>query len=287
LFPKTIAVLCIGLTVSDHVIDLDAYFARIGYTGRREAALATLRAIHVHHVRAIPFENLDVLLGRGIRIDVPSIEQKLVHDRRGGYCFEQNGLLAAVLRTLGFRVTPLIARVRWQLPADQPTALTHMLLRVDTDEGPYLADVGFGSMSLFQPIRFEFDLEQSGSLELRRLIRRGLIVAQQARLGDEWSDVYHFAPDPAPTVDFELGNWFTSTHPQSRFVQNLVVARAGEDCRYTLLNRELTIRHGNGQVDKQSIDSSDQLLAVLVETFALRFPAGTRFGRTGAPWRAD
>ncbi len=269
-----------------HTLDLDAYCSRIGYTGPRTPTLVTLTALHRAHVRAIPFEYFDIHLGRGIRIDLSSIEQKLIRDRRGGYCFEQNTLFAAVLRTLGFTVIPLVARVRWNLPADLQTALTHMLLRVDTpDAGPYLADVGFGSMSLVEPLRFEVDREQLAGLEPRRIVARGKIFAQQARLGDTWSDVYHFSGDEAPAIDFEVGNWYTSTHPQSRFRQNLGASIAGENCRHTILNQEFSTRYADGRVDKRTIASPDQLLAVLAEYFGLHFPAGTRFGsRPDAPW---
>lgn len=271
------------------MFDLEAYFSRIRYVGTREPTLATLSAIHRLHARTIPFENLDVLLGRGIRIDLASIGEKLIHGLRGGYCFEQNGLLRAALTALGFRATPLMARVRWQVPPETETALTHMLLRVETEVGPQLCDVGFGSMSLFEPLAFKFDVEQAGPFEARRLIRRSGpdatgLIAQQVRFGEEWLDVYQFAPEPAQAVDFEVGNWFTSTHAQSRFKQNLIVARTDTTHRCTLINRELTIRYTDGRVEKQLLDSPEELLSVLEEHFFLRFPAGTRFGAAGAAW---
>lgn len=274
--------------------NLETYFARIGYSGTRETTLETLTAIHRHHVGAIPFENLDVLLGRGIRIDSASVREKLITQRRGGYCFEQNGLLFSVLTALGFRVTPLIARVRWQVPVDVPTPLTHMLLRVETECGPHLCDVGFGSMSLKQPLPLQFDLEQHGSSEPRRLTRRSLSgpdpahyadhIAHQVRIDEDWLDAYHFTLEPAHSVDFELGNWFTSSHPQSRFTQNLVVARLHDTHRCTLMNREYTVRHDDGRVEKRLIESPDELLHVLADDFSLHFPSGTRFGSAGAPW---
>lgn len=265
-----------------HALDLDAYFARISYTGPRAPDLATLTALHRAHVRAIPFEYFDIHLGRGIRIDLPSIEQKLVRDRRGGYCFEQNTLFAAVLRSLGFSVAPLVARVRWQLPDDQPTPLTHMLLRIATpDAGPCLADVGFGSMSLVEPLRFVVDREQPAGLEPRRIVARGNLFAQQAKLGDIWNDVYLFSGDEAPAIDFEVGNWYTSTFPQSRFRQNLGASIAGEACRHTLLNREFTTRHADGRVERRTLTTADELLALLAEVFRLHFPPGTRFGLHG------
>ncbi|HEY6175060.1 MAG TPA: arylamine N-acetyltransferase, partial [Kofleriaceae bacterium] len=126
------------------MIDLDRYFARIGYDGPRDATLATLNGIANAHVQAIPFENLDVLLGRGIDLDLDAVQRKLVDDRRGGYCFEQNSLLLAVLGELGFEARPLSARVRMQRPRDFVPARTHLVVRVELD-GPWLADVGIGS----------------------------------------------------------------------------------------------------------------------------------------------
>ena len=265
--------------------DLAAYFARIGYTGSREVSLATLDGIHQRHAQTIPFENLDIQLGRRIAIDLPSIERKLVHDRRGGYCFEQNTLLTAVLRALGFSVTLLLGRVRWQMPADQQTPLSHAFLRVETpDAGPHLADVGFGSMSLFRPLRFEFDVEQSGCLEPRRLIRRGEVIAHQARLGETWSDVYVFAPATVLGIDLEVANWFTCAHPESAFQKNLRASRVLADRRYTLINSEFNLRHADGRVERRTLTNADDLLAILAEHFGLHFPPGTRFGQPGAPW---
>ncbi len=276
--------------------DLDAYFARIGWSGSREPEFATLAGIHACHAQTIPFENLDILLGRRIAIDLPAIERKLVHERRGGYCFEQNALLGAALRALGFTVTTLIGRVRWQLPDDLATPPVHQLLRVETpDAGPCLADVGFGSMSLYRPLRLEFDREQDGCLEPRRLVRRphpgrwapagGDAIAHQARIGDTWSDVYVFTLREVPTVDFEVSNWFTCSHPQSPFLHNLRASRTLADRRYTLLNREFTVRHADGRVEKRTLADADELLDVLAGYFGLHFPPGTRFAlRPDVPW---
>lgn len=276
--------------------DLDAYFARIGWRGGREPVFATLDGIHACHAQTIPFENFDILLGRRIAIDLPAIERKLVHDRRGGYCFEQNALLGAVLRALGFTVTTLIGRVRWQLPAELATPPVHQLLRVETpDAGSCLADVGFGSMSLYRPLRLEFDREQGGCLEPRRLVRRtvpgpwapggGETIVHQARLGDTWGDVYVFSLREVPAVDFEVSNWFTCSHPQSPFLHNLRASRTLADRRYTILNREFTIRHRDGRVEKRPIADADELLAILAEYYDLHFPPGTRFAlRPDVPW---
>ena len=264
--------------------DLDAYFARIAYDGPRDPTLPTLIALHQHHARAIPYENLDVLLGRPISLEPAAIARKLIHTRRGGYCFEHNALLRDVLRALGFHVTQLIARVRWQIPAEVPTAFTHMVLRVDLAGRSLIADVGFGSRSLVSPLLLELDRAQGGSIEPRRLLQRDHLLVHQTLHDGAWTDVYQFSLDPVPTIDFELGNWFTSTHPQSRFRLNLIAARAGTDCRYALLNREFTVRHADGRAEKRLLTTPDELLAVLADYFRLHFPPGTRFGPPGSPW---
>ncbi|MEO6245922.1 MAG: arylamine N-acetyltransferase [Opitutaceae bacterium] len=269
----------------DPTLDLDAYFARIGYAGAREVSFATLDGIHQRHAQSIPFENLDIQLGRRIAIDLPAIERKLVHDRRGGYCFEQNALLGAVLRALGFTVTALIGRVRWQIPAELETPLVHQLLRVEVpDAGPCLADVGFGSMSLFRPLRWKFDVAQPGCLEPRQLVRRDDLIAHQARIGETWSDVYVFTEKPVPVIDFEVANWFTCANPDSAFLKNLRASRTLADRRHTLLNAEFATRHADGRVERRTIATADELLAILAEYFGLHFPPGTRFGQPGASW---
>ena len=149
---------------------LDDYFARIGYAGPTTPTLETLSGLMEAHVRTIPFENLDVLLGQPIELAPARLQEKLISNRRGGYCFEQNGLLLLVLESLGFVVTPLSARVRYQRPRDYTPARTHLFLRVTIDGIPWAADVGVGSMSLTAPVRFDVGGEQATRHEPRRII---------------------------------------------------------------------------------------------------------------------
>lgn len=256
---------------------LEDYFARIGYLGDRTPALAVLREIQRRHVCTIPFENLDIQLRCPISLSLPALEQKLVHERRGGYCFEQNTLLKAALESIGFKVTTLIARVRWQVPAEVETAQTHMVLMVDVEHQRYLVDGGFGSGSLTAPILIDTEEEQSTPHEPRRMLRRGETYIHQIRYGAEWADLYHFTLRPMLAVDYEVANWFTSTSPQSRFKQNLIVTRTSDGLRYTLLNREFTKRWIDGRSEKREVTSADELLQVLAEDFSLSFPPGTRF----------
>lgn len=264
--------------------DLDAYFARIGYDGPLAPTHETLCALHARQVQAIPFENLDVLLDRGVQLDLASIEQKLVRDRRGGYCFELNGLFMAVLRALGFAVTPLIGRVLWQVPVDVPAPATHMVLRVDLDGRPWLADVGFGGTGLTAPLALDTDAAQGPASEPRRLFPDGRHLVHQVEFGGTWHDVYRFTLDEALPIDFEVANWFTSTHPNSRFRNNLIVSRVDGARRLAVFNAEFIVRHADGSAQKTPIGSPDDLLALLREEFGLEFPPGNRFGHPPALW---
>jgi N-hydroxyarylamine O-acetyltransferase len=265
-------------------LDLDAYFRRVRYAGARTPSLATLRQLHLHHVLAVPFENLDVLLDRTLSLELSALEQKIVHEARGGYCFEQNTLFGAVLRALGYRVDDLIARVRWQVPPERGTPRSHMILRVTVGGDGWIVDTGFGSIGLTGPIRMALDDEQSTPHEPRRLIRRDENIVHQVRIGTDWLDVFQFTPDPVPAVDYEVANWFTNKHPRSHFRQNLIVTRALADGRVQLFNRELLRRYRDGTVEKRAMDDPEELLVVLADTFGLVFPPATRFGAPGSPW---
>jgi N-hydroxyarylamine O-acetyltransferase len=259
--------------MTDH-LDLDSYFARIGYDGPREPTLAVLAALHDRHPRAIPFENLDPLLGRTPRLDLASLQAKLVAGRRGGYCFEHNGLLLAVLRALGFEVTPLAARVQWMAPPERLAPRTHMLLRVDLPEGPFLADVGFGGLTKTAPLRLVPDLEQpAGPIAFRLAPLAAGELQLQVRLPEGWAPMYRFTPDPQQPVDYELASWFVATHPTSPFVNGLMVAFVGEDRRYALAGLDLTVRHDDGRVERRTLDAAG-LEALMHDTLGLARPEG-------------
>ena len=253
-------------------IDLDAYFRRIGYAGPRTPTLDTLRDIHFRHPQTIPFENLDPLLKRPVRLDLPSLEKKLVASGRGGYCFEQNALLAEVLRLLGFRVTPLAARVLWGAPEDAIRPRTHMLLRIDLEDGPYIADVGFGGATATGPLRLVPDIEQSTPHEPFRLIRTDDEFRKQVWLRDHWKTLYRFNLQPQLPPDYEIANWYVSTYPPSHFINDLVAARATADRRFALLNGQLSIHHLRGVSEQRVLSSVDEVRTVLEETFELTLP---------------
>lgn len=255
-------------------LDLDAYCRRIGYAGPRSAKLAVLEEIHQAHATTIPFENLDIQLGRPIAIDLASVQAKLVHGRRGGYCFEQNTLLAAVLERIGFKVTRLAARVRFGATRILPR--THMMLKIDLTDGAWLADVGFGTGGVIRPIRMlPGEVSRQFGFEFRLSEDAGMWALESLRDGD-WQALYVFTLEPQYPIDFEMANHYVSTHPNSRFVQTLAVQRQTPDACYLQRNRDLTVIKDGRSEAIESLDD-EALLAVLAETFGLVFPVGTKF----------
>lgn len=250
-------------------VDLEAYFARIGYSGPREPTLDVLRALTELHPAAIPFEAIDVLLDRGIDISPAAVDAKLIGRRRGGYCYEQNGLFARVLRAIGFEVEGLAANVRWMFdPGVAPGSLTHRVLRVTIDGVPWLSDVGFGSCVPTAPLRFDVADPQPTRHETFRIAKMGPHFLLQAEVEGHWQPVYSIAPDVWLDSHYEMANWFTSTHPISHFRHRLIVTRTTPEARHILANGRLTIRRGDGSAEKRFLDA-DQIMAALDDIFLL------------------
>jgi N-hydroxyarylamine O-acetyltransferase len=258
------------------------YFARIGYAGSRSPTYDTLAELVAHHIDAIPFENIDVLLDRGIDISAEAVETKLIAHKRGGYCFEHNGLFKRVLVALGFQVESLAARVLWRAEENAPPRpRTHSALRVHLDGEAWLVDVGFGGWVPPAPLRISHSSPQTVEQEVFRIVpasgsasgTRALILETQ--LDGVWRALYELSPEPLLDVDYLPLNWFTSTHPESIFRQDLMAARTTREARYMLMNGRLTIRHRDGASERRELDAV-QLEAVLVETFGLPVDASWR-----------
>jgi N-hydroxyarylamine O-acetyltransferase len=255
-------------------LDRDAYLARIGYEGEVAPTIETLSALHFAHRSAIPFENLDIMLGRTISLDLDRLQAKLVTARRGGYCFEQNALFAAVLESIGFEVIRLAARVRFGTTEIRPR--THMLLEVRLGAEPWLADVGFGCAGPLYPIRLLSPTENQQGAWTFRMKTEGDEHVLESKESDGWLDLYAFTRAPQYPVDYEPGNHFTSTYPHSPFVQNLVVQTGTLSSRLILRNRELTeLRPPETTIE--TVDNEEALLELLANRFGLHFPAETRF----------
>jgi len=263
------------------MLNFDAYLERIGLSASKRP---TLHDVHRAHATSIPFENLDPHRGIPVSLAEEDLERKLVHEQRGGYCFEQNLLLASALEHLGLEVEPMLARVRAGAPPGTVRPRSHLILRVtDGDGRAWHADVGFGSGTLLDPIPFgphgAAAHGQSG-WSFRVVEERPELVLQTLADGT-WSDVYAFPPQPVPRIDIETSNWWTSTHPQSPFVFGLIAAVHRPDGSRELISDwsgplELRVQSPTGtQVSQPPRDAIPELLA---ERFAL---AGFALGADG------
>ena len=253
-------------------VDVDAYLRRIGYGGELAVTDEVLRRLHRAHAGTIPFENLDIVLGRPIDLDIARLQDKMVRRARGGYCYEHNLLFAAVLERLGFTVTRYVGRIR--MGSDRVRPRSHMTLRVDVDGRGWLADVGFGGEGLLEPITFDDDEPAAQDSWVYRLHPLGGGVrVLQSRHGDTWFDLYSFAPEPQHLVDYESYNWYTSTHPRSPFTRGMVVQRTGGTVRHTLTRSVLTTVHAGGATDRRRLDD-DEVLDTLGHTFGIVLDAG-------------
>jgi N-hydroxyarylamine O-acetyltransferase len=226
-----------------------------------------------------------------VRLDLPALLENLVYGGRGGWCFEQNLLLSHALRALGFRVSGLAARVRWNVPDEVVTARGHMLLRVELDEGPYIADVGFGGLTLTAPLRLSPGEVQPTHHEPFRLIEYGAGYAMEAQLGDEWRRLYTFDLQEQHQVDYEVSNWYLATNPRSHFLSSLLAklarsataARPDAGRRYALRNNQLSVHHRDGQSERRVLTSVAELCEVLERDFRLNLPRGPALEDVLAP----
>jgi N-hydroxyarylamine O-acetyltransferase len=250
-------------------INLDAYFRRVGFDGPRAPTLETLRALHRLQPQAIAFENLDPLLGRPVRLDPASLETKLVRSGRGGYCWEQNLLFTHVLRALGFAVREGAARVRWSVPPGTTMPRTHCLLFVEAEGEDYVVDVGFGGNVLTAPLPLKSREEQQTPHEPCRLSDDGGRLLLEAKLNGTWTSLFAFDFAETNLADYELGNWFTSAHPRSIFVNDLMAARTEPGRRYALANNKLSIHALNGRSEKRTLNARE-LRDALGDVFKLR-----------------
>lgn len=267
-------------------IDLNSYFRRIKFAGDLAPTFDLLNRITEAHAKAIAFENIDAVLGIPIKLSPEAIFEKLVTSNRGGYCFEQNGLLHFVLETLGFHVRPLSGRVRLRFTErSQVGPRTHVFLRVDFGEESFLTDVGMGSASLTGALRLIEDVEQQTPHDVRRIVRESGLYYHQVRYDGIWKDACEFTLEEMPQIDREIANWYTSTHPQSHFRDRLVAARARDNGdRLSLENFDFTVRPKNSEPVKKKLKGCDELIEVLRNEFELRLSEEVCHGIKGLPF---
>lgn len=242
-------------------LDLDRYCERVKLSGIPRANEDGLFAIHRAQAYAIPFEGFDPLLGRGVRLDLPSLEKKLVRSRRGGFCFELNGLMLAVLNAAGFQTEPLLARVFFQRPDTAIRARTHQVTLVTVPGREYLVDVGFGMGTPRSPIPFvlgEHEIEG----EHFRLVPHELGTMVQHRFPAGWEDLYVFTRERAHPADFEVSSYYMATHPLSRFRTEPRARRMFEGGGVTVGRSHVTWTR-DGEVTSIPTPRGEELLTLL------------------------
>jgi N-hydroxyarylamine O-acetyltransferase len=248
------------------MVDVAAYFARIGYRGPTDRTVETLRALHHAHLLAVPFENLDIALGRKIVVDEEAILRKIVEQRRGGFCYELNGAFAALLRAMGFQTTLLSARVARDAGGEGPE-FDHLTLRVDLAE-PWLADVGFGE-SFLEPLRLRSGTEQVDLVGTFRLVQFGeRLQLEKAEPDGHWKRQYSFGPHPYSLQHFAGMCHYHQTSPESHFTQNRICTRATPDGRITLSRLTLIVTR-NGRREEKVLSSEEESANVLAEHFGI------------------
>ncbi|WP_116214254.1 arylamine N-acetyltransferase family protein [Streptomyces olivoreticuli] len=248
-------------------LDLDAYSARIGLAGELRPDLATLRAIHRAHVAAFPFENLEIMLGRPILLDMEALQDKMVAARRGGYCYEQNLLFAAVLERIGFAFTGVGARVR--MGSDKLRPVTHMALKVEADGGHWLCDVGFGGEGLLEPLAFQDGARaRQGDWTFGIACEPQDVHVLRSLHPEGWFDLYAFGPEPRFPIDYAVMNHYISTHPHSPFVSRVVVQQTEPGVRRSLVGSSLSTARPEGATEQQDVKPED-LVELLQREFRI------------------
>ncbi|HUP98419.1 MAG TPA: arylamine N-acetyltransferase [Usitatibacter sp.] len=254
-------------------MNLDAYLARIGLVAPASADLPTLRELHRLHTTTIPFENLSPFLGEKVLLDIASLEEKLVRRKRGGWCFEHNLFFTHVLREIGYEVKTLAARVRWNVAPNVTTARSHMVMLVLVEGERFIADVGFGGLTLTAPLHLQPGLEQQTPHEPHRLRLEGDKYTLEARIAGEWQALYVFDLHEQLQADYEVSNWYLANFPQSQFVTGIIAARADADCRHALRNTRYAIHYRGGETQRRHLGSVEELKAVLSGPMRIPLPA--------------
>jgi N-hydroxyarylamine O-acetyltransferase len=251
------------------VFDVEAYLERIGLDG---VARPSLAEVHTAHGTGIPFEALDPQRGVPNSLDEDDLQRKLVRERRGGYCFEQNLLLAAALEALGFDEVELyLARVLRGGAAAPLRPRSHLLLKVRADGADWHADVGFGSGTLLEPLPWGPGEEHEQAGWRYRVVEADPEYVLRGYEDGGWSDLYSFLPHPVPKIDVETINWWTSTHPSSAFVAGLLVSRQWPDGRRLVLSDwgGLALLERTAEQTTRTTPEREEIPRLLAERFDL------------------
>lgn len=254
-----------GGIVSDDLFNISDYLKRIKYEGKTDISYETLYNLHVGHTLSIPFENLNVYYRKPIFLDRESLYKKIVENRRGGYCFEMNGLFSFILKELGFKVTDLLARV--SVDENVYSAKTHQVLMVEIGEKRWLVDVGFGRNGITAPLLLEEGIDQSQFNDIYRVIKDpkfGYVL--QEKIDNKYVSMYAFTLDQCYPADYIMSNHFTSSFPDSLFLKTQFCTMPTKEGRITLTGEHFKIIK-NGQVSEKKIFNDAEFNELLKKYF--------------------
>lgn len=262
-------------------MEIEPYFERIGYSGSREPTAATLRQLHRAHMLRVPFENLDIPLGQSIECSLPSFYDKIVRRRRGGFCYELNGLFGWLLELLGFSVVLLSARV---FDGDQPgQEFDHMVLLIELQER-WIADVGFGD-SFLEPLRLETAAEELQQGSSYRFAGTDSGRRLERRRESAWAPEFVFAVTPRQLREFSAMCHWQQTSPESNFIRKSVCSMATPGGRTTLSNGRLIVTEA-GQRTERSVADEAEYRALLSTHFGIDLGNGVDVGQLMLPGTA-
>jgi N-hydroxyarylamine O-acetyltransferase len=248
-------------------MDTQAYLQRINYTGPLASNAETLRLLQVAHLRSVPFENLSIHSGEPIVLDDGALFEKIVRRRRGGFCYELNGLFAGLLRALGFDVKMLSARVANADGIFGPD-FAHMVLLVTLAER-WLVDVGFGD-SFLEPLKLDEESEQIQGHRAYRIVRESECLTLTQRLNDDgWKQQYRFTLRPYQYSDYEEMCRYHQTSPQSHFTQARICSRATPEGRISLSDLRLITTTADGQRQERVLTNQEEYATILRDHFGV------------------
>jgi len=251
------------------MFDSQLYLRRISYVSKLKPTIEALNRLHTAHMRSVPFENLDIQLGRPIELNVDAFFNKIVHQHRGGFCYELNGLFAELLKSVGFKVTMLSARVARQDGTFSPE-YDHMTLLVELSER-WIADVGFGE-SFVEPLRLDQTNEQIQYGKRYRILRHEGAFLYQLFDDNSWINQYSFHLNPHPLADFNDMCLFHQTSPDSTFTQKTICSRLTHDGRITLTDKKFIFTSGTKRVETD-VEGKEDFQTLLLEHFGIELPA--------------
>ncbi|MCQ6256962.1 arylamine N-acetyltransferase [Pseudomonas sp. Q11] len=252
--------------------DSGRYLQRLGFDKPPAPTLDTLRQLQRRHTAEFPFETLATLLGQPVPIDLESVERKVFEQGRGGYCYELNQLFLALLLELGFDARGITGRVVMNAPEGAWPARTHRLSLVTLNGVRYTTDVGFGGMVPTAPLLLDSRDTQATPHEPYRIETHEDGYLLRACVADEWRPMYLFDLQRQEDIDYTVGNWYVSNHPESPFMGRLMVARTGDGLRKTLNGNSYALHRIGEQSERRTITDADELIDLLENEFGLRVP---------------